>query len=589
MVGPLEGLVSVVLALAGTVLCGATAVSWKRVTAPATDEFGTVTGVAGVGVLAVAAGVLTDPGVAVFFAVSLALLLPLPWLVFAFEYTGRTELRSPRAVVTAGTPVAIGVVSTVLIFGTRLFPWLSLPSRRTATGLVAVAVYSLTIAEWITLLYAGGVTLVGTGVLLWTFHRYEHLDATSGTLLGVFGTVPWLSLLFGFQVEAVAPLALPVTIAVGFAVGAAAVGLLLYRRQLFRRLPAAGNIGPATAIENLSDVVVVTDGEGRVIEWNRVAGRLSSEPSADVAGSDAAELLGSGPAALQETDVVELRSTEGRRLFEPAVSELTDQHDRRLGYAVVLRDVTDRTIRRQRLEVLNRVLRHNLRNDAMVVQSRARVLAERVEDPSLADHAETVAGTVQELIDRSETAREVEHLMSSADVTVRKVELSALAHETLEHVPDGAVVDHAVPDGLVVETSRDLLETALRALVENAVEHNDAEEPGVAVRAHYDPDEFYPVTVAVADDGPGIPDVEREVLQEGSETPLRHGSGLGLWLVRWTVTRLGGELDIVDRDPRGTVVSVRLPKGRMTEGTTTVTGPADEPAADGGRGHSSEP
>jgi sensor histidine kinase regulating citrate/malate metabolism len=63
----------------------------------------------------------------------------------------------------------------------------------------------------------------------------------------------------------------------------------------------------------------------------------------------------------------------------------------------------------------------------------------------------------------------------------------------------------------------------------------------------------------VADEGPGFGEIDRAALARGEETQLEHSSGLGLWLVRWTVTSSGGTLSIEEREPRGTVVTVGLP------------------------------
>ena len=64
------------------------------------------------------------------------------------------------------------------------------------------------------------------------------------------------------------------------------------------------------------------------------------------------------------------------------------------------------------------------------------------------------------------------------------------------------------------------------------------------------------VDVTVSDNGPGIPETERAVFRAGSETDLRHGSGLGLWLAYWAVTSVGGDLSFADRDPRGSRVTL---------------------------------
>ena len=42
----------------------------------------------------------------------------------------------------------------------------------------------------------------------------------------------------------------------------------------------------------------------------------------------------------------------------------------------------------------------------------------------------------------------------------------------------------------------------------------------------------------IADNDPGIPEQERDILTESSETQLEHGLGVGLWFVNWAVSHL---------------------------------------------------
>lgn len=64
----------------------------------------------------------------------------------------------------------------------------------------------------------------------------------------------------------------------------------------------------------------------------------------------------------------------------------------------------------------------------------------------------------------------------------------------------------------------------------------------------------------IADNGPGIPDQEQKTIKLGEETPLQHGTGLGLWIVYWTVSLFGGEVTLEDNSPRGTRVILSLPQ-----------------------------
>ncbi|WP_143414728.1 ATP-binding protein, partial [Halorubrum sp. SD683] len=41
---------------------------------------------------------------------------------------------------------------------------------------------------------------------------------------------------------------------------------------------------------------------------------------------------------------------------------------------------------------------------------------------------------------------------------------------------------------------------------------------------------------------------------------LYHGSGLGLWLVYWVVRQSGGSAAVASAEPRGTAITLTLPR-----------------------------
>jgi signal transduction histidine kinase len=83
---------------------------------------------------------------------------------------------------------------------------------------------------------------------------------------------------------------------------------------------------------------------------------------------------------------------------------------------------------------------------------------------------------------------------------------------------------------------------AVVELVENAAEHG---EPPIVVRVDPAPDE---TMLSVTDQGEGIPKHEHTVFADSEERPTAHGGGVGLWLVRWTVERVGGRIEYSDDD-----------------------------------------
>lgn len=69
--------------------------------------------------------------------------------------------------------------------------------------------------------------------------------------------------------------------------------------------------------------------------------------------------------------------------------------------------------------------------------------------------------------------------------------------------------------------------------------------------------------VVVTDKNPTIPDMERKILTgEKGQAPLYHGSGMGLWLVTLFVTYSDGVLEFEENEPRGNIVTIRLPSAK---------------------------
>ncbi|WP_135825163.1 hybrid sensor histidine kinase/response regulator [Halorussus ruber] len=221
--------------------------------------------------------------------------------------------------------------------------------------------------------------------------------------------------------------------------------------------------------------------------------------------------------------------------------------------------------REQRLQVFNRILRHNLRNDLNVVLGRAENIGEKF--PPAAKEAEVIEQKASELIEISEKAREVGKTLDREDSTKSQVDVTECVERTCEEFrqshPEAEITTQS-PESLCVFADK-TLEAAISELVENAIEHND--DPSVTVTVSSTEEDREWVEVTVSDDGTGIPAEEREVLTEGEETALHHGSGLGLWLTNWIVGKFGGEVTFDDYHTNGGAVTLRLQRAVETVST----------------------
>nr|WP_233739947.1 PAS domain-containing protein [Halovenus carboxidivorans] len=300
-------------------------------------------------------------------------------------------------------------------------------------------------------------------------------------------------------------------------------------------------------MEELDDPVVVTDPDGVIVELNPAA-RREFDWSDRVVGETLKRSLGAGLADLRERRIVEIESETGRVLFEPTVSDLSDRHGHPLGHAAVFQDVTDRRTRRQRLDVLDRLLRHNLRNDLSVIMGYADVIEDRVDDPAALDGVARITDTAEELAELSDRARKSTQLLGTntdPGETTRIEPLITGLFGDLRAEYD-AEFEYRADVAVGVPVAPDQLDLVFRSLIERTLDNNDSEQPAVELRADYDAERTYPLRISIRDNGPGVPQIDREVIETGTETPLEHTSGVDLWTARWLATGFGGDISFED-------------------------------------------
>jgi len=228
------------------------------------------------------------------------------------------------------------------------------------------------------------------------------------------------------------------------------------------------------------------------------------------------------------------------------------------GVIVTTRDITERYRHQQRRRVMNRVLRHDLRNDMNVVVGHAEILVDTLDDDRVR-HAETIEQKASNLVQIGEKVRKIDQRLHGRDREFKRIELARIVRKEVQSIheayPDASIRTRLEDVSIWGDT---LVRTAVTNLIENAVEHNDRATPEVDIVATY-ADDTGRVELTVSDNGSGIPEAERRVITSGVETPLEHISGLGLWLVKWIVEGMDGELTIETKESHGTIITLSFP------------------------------
>lgn len=211
-----------------------------------------------------------------------------------------------------------------------------------------------------------------------------------------------------------------------------------------------------------------------------------------------------------------------------------------------------------RLTVLNRVIRHVVLNASNAIHGHASLLASG-EAPDESTSFDAIERGVSHI---DSGVREVSFLAAAArdgETVLTPVGLQATVETALESMreehPDVTFAIEGELPRVEVWATRELA-NALEYLLDNAANHNEADEPLATVSVDVGRGV---AAIRVQDNGPGIPEEQRDILLGGDlpeyDDPT---TGFGLPLVRLLTEQFGGRVSVATGPNRGTTVTLAL-------------------------------
>jgi signal transduction histidine kinase len=478
------------------------------------------------------------------------LALPLAWLVFALEYTGREHWITRRrlalaAIVPLG--ISLGIVSDFVGLTAVHYPEFALVEAE--LGYV-YAERTFGPVEWANSAYTFALVIGGAMLLVHTALSREDIYRGQATALIVGAIAPIA--VNALYMAPVGPEYINPT-KIGFGVTALAFWVAITRYRLLHVVPVART----SAITTMSEGYLVLDTRDRVVDLNpSCAGVFDIDDHSAAIGRSLGEVAASAPALdgcagalarYEPGDEAELEVTTGDQtgVYRVQVSRLRDSSGRQRGRLFLFHDITALRRRQEELERQNSqldqfasVVSHDLRNPLSVAQGFTDLAVDNEEFGHL-DRVHNAHDRMQQIIDDLLT-------LSREGQTVDETEPVALSHaaeSAWQHVETGDVVFDDRAEAVVSADPNRLLRL-LENCFRNAIEH--ADPTTIRVGSIEDEDGFF-----VADDGCGIPEDDRETVLEHGYTTNDDGTGLGLSIVDSIASAHGWETTVTESPSGG--------------------------------------
>ncbi len=485
-------------------------------------------------------------------------IVPVAWLMFALEYTGRRHWLTSRTLVLLFFIPAV----TVFMVSTNNLHHLyyTAVSLVTAGGLTYHTLsygpfFWLHVVFSYLLVYVSVMVIVQRFVITSTLYRGQMMAILVAALTPFFVNLAYVLRLGTFTLIDPTPFA--------FIISGIAVIIGMMRYQLLDITPVATE----QIIEKIIDGIMVVDTQERIISLNKTAERFIGIQQKNAVGKTVSSLIpctghhndqqSPGLSPIEQHHEME-RTIEGKiQYFEIRCIPLFSHNNELSGRLIMIRDISSQkqaelalSLARKKLNLLSSITRHDILNQVTAILLFTDSAKDAVKDPEVRKWLEKQERSAENIREQIEFARDYENL------GINLPQWMSLNRIIFDLKP--AFASYSVDCGLLekdIEIYSDpLLERVFYNLMDNSLQHG---EKVTKIRFWYE-NILGGITVFYEDDGIGVP---AESKQRIFERGVGKHTGLGLFLAKEILEITGMAIHETGVSGKGARFEIFVPEG----------------------------
>ena len=337
----------------------------------------------------------------------------------------------------------------------------------------------------------------------------------------------------------------------------------------------------AAVLRNVSAGVISVDKNGMITTINRAAETMFDIDAAHFLFRNYRELLLDDHLIMVKAFLQEMKESRERILEKQleltlrdkvltvllTLTTIEDEEGNDSGIVVVFEDLTQlqKAERAAAWREVARRMAHEIKNPLTPVQLSAQRLQRKYGD-KLGEEGSVFKECTQTIIDQVEVLKNLVNEFSRYArmpvTTLSRNDLNTVVAEAVALFVDAhkeILFEYRPADGLPrFPLDAEQINRVMINLLDNAVAAINKKTGHIAIIIRYD-DLHRKVTVAVADDGAGVPASYKRKVFEPYFSTKKAGTGLGLAIVSSIISDHKGQVSVSDNYPTGTIVSFQLP------------------------------